>query len=570
MKLGKCQVENFSSYSSLEFDFADLSLSLVYGATGAGKSTLCDIAIWALYGITAKNGSADDVRSWTNTESPTKVVLDVTLANGSTITVVRTRGRSNQNDLYWIDESGGYQRGKDMKDTQAFLTGVLGQDGESYLSTAYYSDSSPSGAFFMANAKARRELFERIADLSFPKRLAEKSLESKKSSSKEVEELEKRKSHLDGQLASLVDTIARTQIQATDWEKLQTQKIQKLQQLSDNFDELKAKKTEAFAASSADWSKDHVKVLNKLTKDIKALRVDLKRFRKLEDELIELELETPGTCLECQQPLDANRAKKEELRQLLSTAQLKDSICRQLQKDLQERSETHNPYADQLDAAEKMTNVYAERVAEAKQDKNPYDTTSHRERYARLKDDSIDLDQFIIKSQQLYHSSIQLYTLSIQMRGILIQNTVLEIQNKANYYLDKYFESEFTLVLAANEDNIDCDIVKNGYICSYRQLSKGQKGILKLVFAISVMGAASNNAGLHMDNLFFDESLDGLDTDLKLKAFGLFSELALSHSSIIVIDHATEFKSLFQNQFEVTLAGDTSRITSNESKDDQT
>ncbi len=89
---------------------------------------------------------------------------------------------------------------------------------------------------------------------------------------------------------------------------------------------------------------------------------------------------------------------------------------------------------------------------------------------------------------------------------------------------------------------------------------KGQRQMLKLSFVLSVMAAASNKAGVHFDNLFFDEALDGLDTDMKVKAYGLLEELATRHGSVLVIDHAPEFQALFDRRYHVTLDGDHSHI----------
>jgi DNA repair exonuclease SbcCD ATPase subunit len=64
MRILSCQAQNFGSYKELNLDLADIGLSLVYGRTGSGKSTLPDVVAWTLFGTTAKDGAADDVRSW--------------------------------------------------------------------------------------------------------------------------------------------------------------------------------------------------------------------------------------------------------------------------------------------------------------------------------------------------------------------------------------------------------------------------------------------------------------------------------------------------------------------------
>jgi ABC-type multidrug transport system ATPase subunit len=74
------------------------------------------------------------------------------------------------------------------------------------------------------------------------------------------------------------------------------------------------------------------------------------------------------------------------------------------------------------------------------------------------------------------------------------------------------------------------------------------------------MKAAANNVGLQFTSLFFDEALDGLDTDLKLKAFNLFESLAQTHETIFVIDHSPELQNLFHKKYYVILENDNSKL----------
>ena len=191
MKLGRCEAWNFGSYSHIELDLADQGLGLIYGKTGSGKSTIPDIPCWTLFGITAKNGTADEVRSWQSPNEPTKAVLNVRLSQGA-IEVTRIRGKAGQNDLYWIESStpDKKERGKDLVETQRHLCSRLGVDASLYLSASYFCDFSPSGQFFVAKAKDRRELFEKIASLDFPVSLAEKLSGARKAAKIELEQKE--------------------------------------------------------------------------------------------------------------------------------------------------------------------------------------------------------------------------------------------------------------------------------------------------------------------------------------------------------------------------------------------
>src|SRR5690348_8536249 len=96
MRILSVSAQNFASYKSLEFDFQNQGLILIQGATGSGKSTLCDLIPWVLFGQTAKGGKVDEIRTW-NTEEPT--TGSIRLSNN----IVIWRSRS-PNDLFYYRE----------------------------------------------------------------------------------------------------------------------------------------------------------------------------------------------------------------------------------------------------------------------------------------------------------------------------------------------------------------------------------------------------------------------------------------------------------------------------------
>ena len=159
----RIEVRNFASYSKLVIDFTQESgLTLIEGPTGAGKSTLCDIVPWVLFGRTAKGGTVDEIRTWNNRE-PTIGTVVLSLPDGKW-EIVRTRGKSN--DLaFRCAGLQDLQRGKDLSDTQRLLNQKLGMDFDLYLAGAYYHEFSPTAQFFTSTAKTRRVTCENLVDL---------------------------------------------------------------------------------------------------------------------------------------------------------------------------------------------------------------------------------------------------------------------------------------------------------------------------------------------------------------------------------------------------------------------
>jgi DNA repair exonuclease SbcCD ATPase subunit len=110
------------------------------------------------------------------------------------------------------------------------------------------------------------------------------------------------------------------------------------------------------------------------------------------------------------------------------------------------------------------------------------------------------------------------------------------------------------------EDHLEVLIDKSGYTSNFKQLSKGQRQLLKLCFSVAVMEVVSNQLGIRFGNLFFDEAIEGLDEPLKLKAFTVFEKLSIDRNSVLVVDHTVSFQNMFSTQYIVNTIQDTSRL----------
>ena len=168
MRVKSVHLESFGSYKTLDLTFGK-GLTLIQGPNGAGKSTVFDAVPWILFGRTAKNGKADEVKSWFG--GTTHGTANIESSPG--ITVYRSRG---PNDLV-IDEAG---RGKDILDTQRRIDERLGVTWDIYQRGAYYHEFSDTAQFFTATAKSRRDLCESIANLSLALKIQDKATDRAK------------------------------------------------------------------------------------------------------------------------------------------------------------------------------------------------------------------------------------------------------------------------------------------------------------------------------------------------------------------------------------------------------
>lgn len=536
MRVLSLEVTNFASYPSLTLDLTDLGLTLVSGPTGAGKSTLMDAVCWTLFGQTAKDGNVDEIRSWRSDGGPTRGALRCIDSSAKLLTCVRVRGGASRNDFYWLeDDSDQPQRGKDLTETQRLFDERLGIDFERFVTGAYYHEFSPAASFFTAGSTIRRSIFEKVADLSFPVKLSAKVFEARKTTEEVSDVLVKILESINSKLDATQKNLSFLTKQSSDWATKQMRLIEEYELKALNFDLHRLESIKKADSAYGQWELNQSQEIENILTHVQVLK------------------DSPvGVCGVCRQTLAPDKAK----------VKLEKLIALELER-IQDLKDEENPYSTQVIAAEDLVNQYQESAEKAKNTPNPFMLAIR------------DLDQSLSSYEKDRHatqkklhseeSSIAaldtLRDLTRILRTTLVHNAVQEIQNCTNDYLERFFDSEIKVSFELDKpDSVKVEIHKSGYHCVYKQLSKGQRGLLRLCFSTAMMKVSSNSIGTHFSLLLFDEALDGLDTSLKLKAFRLLDELSTQHETVLVVEHCEEFKELFQSKFQVSMESDASRI----------
>lgn len=233
--------------------------------------------------------------------------------------------------------------------------------------------------------------------------------------------------------------------------------------------------------------------------------------------------------------------------------------CRKLLATL---DKSVNPYTEQLEGAKAQVNAYSEQYELEAAQESSYagNITEGETALAEHQKVMADLNAAMTALTHRHASLELLYNLSFDLRGQLLAQAVGDIETQTNKYLEKYFDSEIKVDFTLDADDLEVSLQKSGHQCSYKQLSKGQRGLLKLCFATAVMDAAANTGGVHFSAVMMDEALDGLDNSLKLKAFRLLEDLSTTHETVLVVDHSEELQNLFSRKFKVEMEADCSRI----------
>lgn len=526
MKILSVQAQNFASYKELNFEFDNQGLCLIQGPTGSGKSTLCDILPWTLFGITAKDGAADEVIPF-NAEGPTQVTIQLEI-NNQIISITRTRG---PNDLYFIEYDeyahGLESRGKDLNDTQKQINNLLGMDAETYLAGAYFHEFSKTAQFFNTSAKNRRLITEQIVDLSIPKSIQTKVTDQIRHVKSDISKIEQNILTSDIRLSYLDKAIKTAQTNHENFEKDQEARLEQLRLQAYKFEDTREYK------------------LNRINRELEAKR----QSANTQGSLVEQQTASlkDDACPTCGTHLDnKDRIQLTKLQQNLTNT---ISDIKRLNQDLLQLNTELNPYLEQLETEKPKTNTYNKEFEDLQKE--------HDKFKAYNKVAKADL----ANAQTEYADLELLADINDSFRSTLICDTVGFVQNHTNELLSTYFDAEIKVLFdTASADKLEVTIYKDSNECSYTQLSKGQRQLLKLTFGLAIMKAVQNAKGISFNAIFLDESLDGMSEELKVKAYRLFESLALDYPSVFFVDHSNELKSLANRKYNVTINNGVSNI----------
>lgn len=543
MRLLSCNIKNFGSFKDQDFYFDAPGVTLIYGPTGSGKSTICDVTCWILYGTTAKDISVDDVRSWTAEGSVTQGTLTVQVPSG-TITVTRVRGTAKENDLYWQEElDPTLRRGKDLTETQKLLEDRLSITSELYQTTGYYNEFSSTSTFFISKAKERRVLLEQVAALSFPVQLYDKLTAAKKISKKTCHEL-------DASLAAKLERLDQAESTCKDvvnrsksFDSIKSNSIKELQELGKNYEKQMHSMVEVLQAKSDKFDHDQTHQKRAIESAINLVKLQIRP----QDAYL-------NACPTCR-----NTSKGQGYEENLKLVYELDK----LQNNLVQKGREINPFLLKLQSAQDTINPHVATLDRLKSQDNPF-KDQLRDLKVKIKAITLDVEDLYKRITQEFakgNDIVALQGLTNDLKAHLLTQSIQEIQSQTNTYLQNHFDSELRVLFELEgSDSLNISISKNDYKCVYKQLSKGQRCLLKVCFSLSVMKVAANRGGIHIDTIFLDEAFDGCDSALKEKAFGLLQSLNADYRSIFIVDHEPAFQNLFENRIKVSLEGDISTI----------
>lgn len=553
MIIQQCNGENFGSYKDIVLDLSNRGLTLISGPTGSGKSTLCDVVPWVLFGKTAKNGPVDDIISWNSGERTCAIIK--LLLNDKEISIYRIRSEDSRiNDLK-LRVNGVNKRGKDLSETQKLINHELGIDAEGYLAATYFCEYSYANSFFTSTSKARKTILDQIVNTGNIDQIIDNTKEYKK-------ELKAANTKNNALLEAANDwynklavDIIKSEEHQLQWEIKNTSKIKELHAKSASFDK---DKHATLYKLEAELLQNKIEIENdieSLGKKISSITIENKESILTKLDTISEVCETCGNNKNSSEKLILTRKlneidkKQQELNNLniaLSAAHQRlrnaDSSSSPLRRLINEEKAKENNYLTKIEELKKATNPHEGILKSIS-----LEVFNTENRIEELKKSTVETNNII---QDLDVLLVLLQKFKVQ----LLLNTVNFISYRSNQLLSDYFDAELQLSLEIEElDKINVIVYINGHKCNTTQLSKGQKQLLKLCFGVAVMESVSNNFGIKFPILFFDEALDGMDHVIKTKVFTMLNSISKNYSSIFVVEHSNEFKAMFDSVINVAI-----------------
>lgn len=514
MKVLSVHLENFASYETLDFNFDNDGLTLISGPTGAGKSTLCDAIPWCLFGITAKGGKADEILSWHGGETTATAILEL---NDKIVTVTRSR---KPNDLFFRtgdNSDANPTRGTDLNDTQKMINDLLGMASDLYLAGAYFHEFSQTAQFFSTTPKNRRSITENLVDLSLPVKLQNSIKTNTKDIEVELNNLNKKHVSLSASAISISELLENTKQLNDTWEHKTVNNISILQSKADSFEINKTNKIHGLEFNLASINTSGgLKLLEKMKYTPTTVTCDKCGVTNDNIEFIKLEAE-----------YERNERDKADCVRLISeieTLKHSENIYQTQAVDLKSQA---NPYTDQVLNLDTSLQKSLSEIGVIEY------------RQSEFIDDKLNFE--------ILNDTVSSF------RSELVRNTIEDLEQLTSAHLREYFEGEITVnFVMTDADKLDIIIFKDGNECSFTQLSKGQRQMLKLSFGVAVIEVIQRHYSLDFSQLFFDESLDGLDDINKMKAVKLLEKLAVNRS-VYIVEHSETVKALVDNKINVEL-----------------
>lgn len=300
---------------------------------GAGKSSILEAIVFALYGRTLRGLKGDAVVHRLVGKN-TQIILDITDDDGTPYRIIRYRKHATNKSKSLLYRCGVDITPKSEADFESYITNLLQADYSTFTASLLYS--AESFKFSTATDSEIKKTFDTMLGLDVLSKALEITRFQLKDIVKELTKLRDDKSECEQQLVKLSD---------------KEQQLQSLQQKFDSDRRVKVRQLDESIVVLQDKSqllKDECNSLQQQVADAKSkwenatkqvdVKIDeLQELTELKDELRKLESELDELALRksiCKNSIDANDREIERLQKSIDAAQIKINKLEKKKQDL--------------------------------------------------------------------------------------------------------------------------------------------------------------------------------------------------------------------------------------------
>lgn len=612
----RAEAYNFLAFPEIKLDLDNRGLVLIegknlssnkYESNGAGKTTIIDIIVYALYDTTTKGLKADEVVNRYAGKN-TCVVLEGHKGN-DTYRIERYRKHKKYSNKVRLLINGEDHTAASVKETNKLIEQLIGLDYTTFTNSIMFSQTNQVGRFSTATDKEKKVILENLVNLTVygvAQDIAKKRVKDKDA---ELEQKKHEEEKLQWELTQ-VDTL-----EQQDKQRYESTK-QAIEQEEANFEQtkeamnnhiqnnqhnvtgwinevekLKEQQDQLTSASENPYSNE----VSMLTTSINENKAEQQKLVYQQNDIVKKykQLSLQDTCPVCGNELDTTHRDaeqatlKQQLAQVLTQLNPLKTQLEQLQAQYEAAYANYSEVKRQQDSIVAVHRDFTNKINHTNGLLQQYHNTleSYKSKLSaitstleRLKSFpepvSRDDGRLAIKEKIKSHRES---TLAIQQEKNKLEDAVKIFSNsgvkshvldlvtpflneRANKYLSALAGSDMELIFSTQtkkkdgemSEKFDVQLLNAVGGDTYKSNSDGERKRADLAIAHALQDYVITRGDSPVNFLLYDEILDGLDEVGVENVIHLLKEKQKQIGTLFVITHSSALKNLFEKVITVT------------------
>ena len=584
MRITRVTISNILSIENATLSFSENGLILVDGwnqdtesANGAGKSSIFHALSWGIYGQCPRQVSVTDLVRRGSREA--RVTVDIELSKDRVLRVERGRPKSFRSCI------------NDDEITEAEYERIIPIDYDQFILAQYFAQGLGS-RFLDLNDSGRKDLILKLMR-------ADGFAEARKKIDQDIKLANADKNQIANSISTFNGKLSAFKESRVDSSALQCE----LKSLEEAISAVVIKINRLSSVRPPDDVQKFSELIEKLNIKLREISVSSGKLKAHRQQLRDLERQPSpydscdGVCPSCDAELDivdgsfvrhdsssfAQKVKAHQQQLSAKIATLSSTISLLEQEVAKEQSIIDAIFSlkgkirdsmSEYDAAQtrltELKNFYREKDAERKSILKAISQQDELQSRIEAVEASIHTSNELLKSKtddilKLEAASMVLsptgapaYIMDsvIQALNDKIQEIIQLVWPSSSYELLSFKENKSGSVVSKMSDSLIIDGVKR----SVGSLSGGERRCLSLSIDFAIAEVVSRYTGAHINPLILDEPFDHLDAANRTRVIEFLKEMA-SKRCIVIIDHASEAKSLFDQSITIVKRNGVSAIS---------